>query len=69
LEAVDINENLRRNGGEGENTEVEPGALRAADNKLVSGRRQASSGRGPDRAWMRIVKPPPVTIHGTAGGE
>ena len=51
----------------GENTEVRPGALRAAATSS-SVAAASSSGRAPCRSWMRMAKPPPVPMPGTAGG-
>ena len=51
----------------GENTCVSPGALRAAATSS-SVAAASSSGPRPWRSWMRMVKPPPVPMPGTAGG-
>ena len=51
----------------GENTEVRFGDLRAAATSS-SVAADNSSGPRPWRSWMRMVKPPPVPMPGTAGG-
>ncbi len=51
----------------GENTWVRPGALRAAPTSSSVAAASISEPR-PWRSWIRMVKPPPVPMPGTAGG-